>query len=171
MDWHKLWVALVNTQLFSCALVGVKSILIDEDGSIGVETPLDTVKVQFAYRWIQDRLSLAVPVCEGYGNIEAHLIVENAVLFEVVLPCGLYDMHLVIWIDHQEFSIGVNHQEADQEAAGECAQWCAMLEVSLVIQADQKLFSEEVEVAERALEAIHNFFHFMFCFKIIKLLF
>ena len=155
MNRHKFWVAWIDAQLLSCALVGVKFILIDEDGSIGVETPLNPVKVQFAYRCIQDRLCLAVPGGEGYSDIEAHLIVENAVLFEVVLPCGLYDMHLVKWIDKQEFSIGVNHQEADQKQAGECAQWCAMLEVSLVIQADQKLFSKEVEVAERALEAIH----------------
>ena len=45
MDGHKFRVAFVDTQLLSCARVRVKFPLIDEDGTIVVETPLNIVKV------------------------------------------------------------------------------------------------------------------------------
>ena len=113
MDGHEFRVAFVYTQLLSCALVRVKLSFIDEDGSIVVETPLDEVKVKLAYRRVQDGFSLTVPGGEGHSNIKAHLIVENAVLWKVVLPCSLNDMHLLIWIDEFELSEGVDCQKAE----------------------------------------------------------
>ena len=113
MDGHKFRVAFVYTQLLSSALVRVKLSFIDEDGPIVVETPLDEVKVQLAYRRVQDGFSLTVPRGEGHSDIKAHLIVENAVLLKVVLPRSLNDMHLLIWIDKFEFSEGVDCQKAE----------------------------------------------------------
>ena len=88
MDGHKFRVAFVYTQLLSSALVRVKLSFIDEDGSIVVETPLDEVKVQLAYRRIQDWFSFIIKFSETNGDVKTLFSCKFKVIFEIKSLCS-----------------------------------------------------------------------------------